>query len=140
MIEAVTSRFIPVKIHIKEQKDLFEHYNAHWTPTQLILDSDGVERHRIEGFLPVEDFLAQLALGLGKLHFQKGNYGQAEEALRKVLSSYPSSGAAAEARYWAGVVAYKKTNDPKNLGAAYEAMQQAYPDSEWTRKASVWGP
>ena len=128
-----------MKIHIKEQKQLFEQFNAHWTPTQLIMDSDGVERHRIEGFLPAEDFLAQLSLGLGKLHFQKGNYAKAEEALRNVLESYPHSGAAAEARYWEGVVAYKKTNDPKNLGMAFKEMQKEFPDSEWTRKASVWG-
>jgi len=138
VIESVTSQFIPVKIHAKEQKELFDKFNVHWTPTQLILDSDGVERHRIEGFLPVEDFLAQLSLGLGKLHFQKGNYDQSERTLRDVVESHPSAACAAEARYWAGAVAYKKTHDAKNLGEAYKELQQSYPDSEWTKKASVW--
>jgi thioredoxin-related protein len=127
-----------VKAHIKEQKDTFTRFNVHWTPTQLVLDSDGVERHRIEGFLPSIDFMAQLELGLGKFYFQKEDYARAEEVLRSDLQNHPKSFAAAEVRYWAGVAAYKKTNDAKNLAAAAQELQKLYPESEWTRKASVW--
>jgi tetratricopeptide (TPR) repeat protein len=162
-----------VKAHIKEQKDTFTRFNVHWTPTQLVLDSDGVERHRIEGFLPSIDFMAQLELGLGKFYFQKEDYARAEEVLRSDLQTsidfmaqlelglgkfyfqkedyaraeevlrsdlqnHPKSFAAAEVRYWAGVAAYKKTNDAKNLAAAAQELQKLYPESEWTRKASVW--
>jgi len=134
----VTTHFIPVKVHIKEQKKVFDRFGALWTPTQIVLDADGEERHRIEGFLPVEDFLAQLELGLGKRQFQHQRFGDAERLFRAVCTGHPKSGGAPEACYWAGVAAYKNTNDPKHLGATGELLKTRYPDSEWARKASVW--
>jgi TolA-binding protein len=127
-----------VKAHIKEQKPVFERFNAQWTPTQIVLDPDGVERHRIEGFLPVDDFLAQLDLGLGKLHFQRREFGKAETILRSVCETFPKSGAGPEACYWAGVAAYKASDDPKHLASTAKALKDGYPESEWARKAAVW--
>jgi outer membrane protein assembly factor BamD (BamD/ComL family) len=125
-------------VHIKEQKPVFQRFNALWTPTQLVLDSDGVERHRMEGFLPVDDFLAQLDLGLGKLAFQGGSYDEAEKRFLSVCESHGKSGAAPEACYWAGVSAYKARNDPAPLKATAQKLIKDYPNSEWARKASVW--
>ena len=129
---------MPVKIHIKEQPKVFQRFGAQWTPTQLILDAEGVERHRMEGFFPVEDFLAQLELGLAKLAFQKLQYQEAEKRFRSMCQTYPTSGAAPEACYWAGVSAYKATNKPELLAEAAKFLKEKHPDSEWTRKATVW--
>ncbi len=129
---------MPVKAHIKEQQQTFQRFNAHWTPTQIVLDPEGVERHRIEGFLPVDDFLGQLELGLGKLHFQHQDYGAAEKRLRSLCENFPKSGAAPEACYWGGVAAYKESNDARHLVSTAKALKETYPDSEWARKASVW--
>ncbi|TMB11454.1 MAG: thioredoxin family protein [Deltaproteobacteria bacterium] len=66
----VSEHFLPARIHVREQKADWDRYSARfgvqWTPTILIVDPSGTERHRIEGFLPVEEFLAQLVLGLGR--------------------------------------------------------------------------
>lgn len=129
---------MPVRIHIKEQKPTFKRYNAQWTPTQIVLDPEGVERHRIEGFLPVDDFLAQLELGLGRLHFQNQNYSEAEKRLRRLCDASPRTGASPEACYWAGVAAYKESDDAAHLASTARILMDRYPDSEWTRKASVW--
>src|SRR5262245_20788716 len=94
---------------------MFERFRAEWTPTQLVLDPDGVERHRIEGFLPLDDFLAQLELGLAKLSFEVKQYGEAEKRFRAVCGEHPGAGVAPEACYWAGVSLYKATHDPKPL-------------------------
>jgi TolA-binding protein len=102
------------------------------------MDSEGVERHRIEGFLPVEDFLAQLELGLARLAFQKLQYSEAEKRFRMVCQTYPKSAAAPEACYWAGVSAYKATNKPEPLAQAAKLLKEKYPESEWARKSSVW--
>ncbi len=138
MSQFISENFLPVKIHIKEQPKVFQRFGAQWTPTQLILDSEGVERHRMEGFFPVEDFLSQLELSLAKLAFQKRQYPEAEKRFRSMCQTYPTSGAAPEACYWAGVSAYKATNKPETLAAAAKLLKEKYPDSEWTRKASVW--
>ena len=129
---------MPAKFHIKEKADVFKRFGAQWTPTILILDPDGTERHRMEGFYPVEDFLAQLELGLGKMAFQAGDYSTAEKHFRTVYEKYPKSGAAAEAAYWAGVSSYKGSNKPEWLGETAKLLKEKYPDSEWNRKASVW--
>jgi outer membrane protein assembly factor BamD (BamD/ComL family) len=129
---------VPAKFHIKERPEVFKRFGAQWTPTILILDPDGTERHRMEGFYPVEDFLAQLELGLGKMAFQTGDYSKAEKHFREVYEKYPKSGAAAEAAYWAGVSSYKGTNKPERLAETAKVLKEKYPDSEWNRKASVW--
>ena len=70
VVEFITERFEPVRVHVREQADEFKRlgakFGAQWTPTILIIDPDGEVRHRIEGFLPVDDYLAQLMLGVGK--------------------------------------------------------------------------
>jgi len=127
-----------VKVHIKEQPDTFKRFNAQWTPTLVLLDADGVERHRVEGFLPADDLLAQLDLGLGKIAFQHSQYGDAEKRFRSVFKNYAATAAAPEACYWAGVSAYKASNDPQHLAATARLLKERYPDSEWSRKSSVW--
>jgi TolA-binding protein len=132
-----------VRVHVRNQKDeykrLSERYNAQWTPTVLILDADGEERHRIEGFLPADDFLSQVALGLAKSAFHRQDYGEAERQYREIVDRFPSSDAAPEALYWAGVSNYKATGDPSALRATTAAFSQRYQDTAWAKKASVWG-
>jgi len=137
---AIANDFIPVKIHIKEQRPTFQRFRAQWTPTQIVLDPEGVERHRVEGFLPVEDFLAQLELGLAKVALGLKRYEEAERRFLAVFEKYPRAGAAPEARYWAGVSAYKAGGGAEPLRATAKALEARFPDSEWTKKASVWGP
>lgn len=117
---------------------MFERFHAQWTPTVIIRDAQGTERHRLEGFLPSDDFLAQLELGLGKLAFQTGHYDEAEKQFKGVYENHSGSGSAAEGAYWAGVSRYKATNDGAVLGETARLLKEKFPDSEWTRKASVW--
>ena len=90
--------------------------------------------------MPVEDFLAQLELGLAKMHFDKLQYNEAEKLFRSIYKNYPTAGASPEAAYWAGVSAYKATKKVESLGETGMLLKELYPDSEWTRKASVWIP
>jgi outer membrane protein assembly factor BamD (BamD/ComL family) len=92
----------------------------------------------MEGFFPVDDFLAQLELGLAKMAFQKQQYQEAEKRFRQACQTYPNSGAAPEACYWAGVSAYKADNKAKHLDETAKLLEEKYPESEWARKSSVW--
>ena len=142
VVKAVESEFIPVRVHVKDNRDEFQRlgakYDAQWTPTVLIVDADGQQRHRIEGFLPADDFLSQLGLGSAKAAFSAGDYQRAERLFEDVLTSHPRTEAAPEAQYWSGVSRYKATNDPSALGATYKKFQERYSDSTWAKKASVW--
>ena len=138
MIRFVEQHFVPLKIHVREQPQLFERFGARWTPTQLILDESGEEHYRIEGFLPKDDLLAKLEMGLGKLAFERQRFDDAQRTFHDVEMQHPASGAAPEALYWEGVAAYKSSNDAARLQDTARHLSQRYPESEWTRRASVW--
>ncbi len=109
-----------------------------WTPTILILDSKGLERHRIEGYLPKDEFRAQLELGLARVAFMNKNWADAERRYAEVLERYPNSKSAPEALYWKGVSHYKGTNDHTVLGTLPGEFQQKYGDSIWAMKSAAW--
>jgi len=135
----LNSNFIPIKIHIKENKEAFGRFGAQWTPTLMVLDPEGKEQYRFEGYLPVEDFLAQLENGLAKSAFTHNQFAEAERLYREIAEKYPKSEVAPAALYWAGVSKYKATNDPAPLKQADRELKERYPESSWTKKASVWG-
>jgi hypothetical protein len=138
----VESDFVPVRIHVREQAGEFqrlgERYGAQWTPTTLVVDPDGTERHRVEGFLPADDLLAQLELGLGKVAFKRGDWKTAERRFRAVADGHPENEIAPEAVYWAGVSKYKASDDAAALAATSRRLDERYAGSTWAKKASVW--
>jgi hypothetical protein len=142
VVDFVTRHFVPVRVHVKHNAEAFarlgERFNAQWTPTILIVDSSGAERHRIEGFLPVDDFLSQLSLGLAKAAFARKDHASAERLYREVADRFPATEAAPEAQYWAGVSRYRATNDAAALKETAQAFDKRYQDSTWAKKASVW--
>lgn len=138
----VLENFVPARVHVRDQADQFrelgKRFGAQWTPTILVLDASGTEHHRIEGFLPPDDFLAELELGLGRMQFDSGDFEQAQKSFRAILEDYPESDAAAAALYWAGVSKYKASNDASALEETARAFQRRYRDTTWAKKASVW--
>ena len=138
----VASEFLPIRVHVRDADGLYarvsERLNVHWTPTVLITDEDAVERHRIEGFLPPDDFLAHLKLGLARSALQRGAFEDAERRFREVVAEHPQAEPAPEALYWAGVARYKGTNDANALAETALAFSTRYTDSSWAKKASVW--
>jgi TolA-binding protein len=140
----VNEQFVPARVHVKEQPDDFarlgDRFNAHWTPTTLLLEADGTERHRIEGFLPTEDFLAQLMLGVAKAAFARQEWDRAEQLFRDVVEKFANASAAPEAQYWAGVSHYKASQDPAALRDTALEFTRRYADSEWATRSSIWLP
>ena len=142
VVEFIERNFIPIRVHAREQRETFkqlgERYSAQWTPTILVLDTNGEERHRIEGFLPAEEFLPQLMLGLAQAAFAAGKFEEAEKRFNEIVEQHPDSDAAPEALYWKGVSRYKATGDASALGATASAFSLRYRDTPWAKKASVW--
>jgi len=104
----------------------------------LIFDSSGVERWRLEGYLPNAEFRAQLELGLARAAFMNKKFVDAEARYSQIVERYPESAAAPEAQYWTGVAHYKATNDHTALGQTAVRFKTRYPDSIWARKALPW--
>lgn len=129
---------MPVEAHIKEHPAYFHRFDVLWTPAVLILDSDGKERVRLEGYLPREEFRAQLELALARISFMHKNWADAEKRYAEVLERHPNTKAAPEALYWKGVSHYKASNDHTILGELPKLLQEKYPDSTWTLKTAAW--
>jgi TolA-binding protein len=102
------------------------------------MDSDGVERQRLEGYLSKEEFRAWLELGLARVAFMNKKWADAEQRYAQVAEHYPDTKVAPEAVYWRGVSRYKSTNDHTVLGEVADQFKQKYQDSVWAEKASVW--
>ena len=129
---------MPLEAHIKEHPTNFHRFDALWTPSVIILDPNGKERFRIEGYLPKDEFRAHLELALARVAFMSKKWKDAEQRYTEVLEHYPESKAAPEALYWKGVSHYKATNDHTVLGELPGQFEEKYPDSEWALKTAAW--
>ena len=134
----VSDRFIPVRQHVKTHPEAMERFGAQWTPTIMVLDPDGKERHRVEGFLEADALLAQLKLGLAQVALAGKQFDEAEKLFEEVVSMGDAD-TAPEAAYWAGVTRYKRSGDPSDLGATHKRLSSEYAGSTWAKKASIWG-
>ena len=129
---------MPLEAHIKENPAYFHRFDALWTPTVMILDPNGKERYRIEGYLPTDEFRPQLELGLARVAFMSKDWAEAERRYTSVLERYPDSKSAPEALYWKGVSHYKATNDHTVLGELPAQFQEKYPESVEALKTIAW--
>ena len=100
-----------MRIHVAERLQDFVRFNAVWTPTILIAEGDGTERHRFVGFYALEEFTAQLALSLAKAAFGRRRFEEALQEFERLAADFPNTDAAPEAVYWAAASAYKSTGD-----------------------------
>lgn len=129
---------MPLEAHIKEHPAYFHRFDSLWTPTVLILDPNGKERFRIEGYLPKDEFRAHLELGLARVAFMSKDWAEAERRYAEVLERYPDSKAAPDALYWKGVSRYKATNDHNVLSELRGQFLEKYPDSIGALKTAAW--
>jgi hypothetical protein len=133
-------QFIPLRSLCIWEKPtgLMERFGIKWTPTFLVLDTEGKEHHRFLGYVPSDDLLAHLGLGMGKILFDTDRMEEAIAQLQTVVQRHPDAGATPEAVFLLGVAGYKHTHDAKELRKAYETLKARYPQSEWARRADPY--
>jgi len=138
VVKFIEDNFVPLEAHIKEHPAYFKRFSAVWTPTVLVLDPDGHECWRIEGYLPKDEFQAQLLMGLARVDVMQKRWADAEKLYAQVVDRFPTTTTAAEALYWRDVSVYNRTHDHMPLQGVAKELRQRYPDSVWAKKASVW--
>ena len=129
---------MPVEAHVKEHPAWFKRFEAVWTPTVLLFDSEGRERVRLEGFLEKADFDAWLRCGLGRLAVMRKKWAEAERWYDEVATRFGDSHYGGEATYWRGVARYSATHDHGLLPALAAELQQRYPGTVWASKSIPW--
>jgi hypothetical protein len=102
------------------------------------MDSKGVERYRIEGYLPKEWFRARLEMGLARVVFMHKKFADAQKLYEGIVDRYSNLAVAAEALYWRAVSRYKATNDHTVLGEVAPELAEKFPGNEWQLKSLPW--
>lgn len=136
VINFVVEKFVPLRVPF--DSELAEKFNITWTPTIIVLDFYGREHYRSVGFLPPEEFIPALLLGMAKLDFDANEQNDAVLHLDSLVNRYPKSMAAPEAVYLRGVSRYKGSHDGGALKEAYEKLRAEYPESEWAKRAQPY--
>ncbi len=125
---------VPIRI-LYDAVPMSQDFNVKWTPTLVVLDVGGKEHYRTLGFIPPEDLVASLLLGMGKACFDLDEWDQAIENFERIIKDYSKSYYAPEAVYLRGVSRYKATEQGEHLKQIYETLRTEYPQSVWTSRA-----
>ena len=105
---------------------------------ELSNDSKGAERHRIEGYLPKDEFEAQLRMALARIAFKEKKWAAAEQIYNEVLEKYPQTSSAPEALYWRVATQFQATHNHAAFEPAAKELQKRRPQSVWAMKALPW--
>lgn len=136
--EAIVSHAIPIQIDNADPKNnQFLHTIHHiWTPDVRILNNDGYELYRWDGFLPPAEFTARLLTAFGLAYLRLKRFDKAEACYLDVLRRFSTSYAAPEAQYYLGVTRYRRDPDSDELLTQWANLRSRYPTSEYRVKQS----
>jgi hypothetical protein len=130
----IMKNVVPFRVSF-DAEPLAKDFNIKWTPTLITVDANGKEHHRTVGFLPPEELIPSLLLGIGKTHFELDAFAEAIATFDKTISDYPKSDSAPEAMFFKGVCGYKSTHTAGPLKEAYEKLNAQYPQNMWAKRA-----
>jgi hypothetical protein len=136
VINFISDNLVPLRV--PSDGPTAANFKVKWTPTLVILDAEGIEHYRSVGFLPADEFIPWLLLGMATVHFELDRFPEAVQIFDRLLSDFPQSLSAPEAIFFKGVTGYKSTHEAKPLKQAHEKLQAQFPSSEWTKKASPY--
>src|SRR5262245_4045745 len=132
----IEKHFAPVRIVVRENRELANNHLVSWTPNVAIADDRGRVHYRIEGYLPPVEFLARLSLGAGKFDLNFAKLAEAAVRFEEVARRHAKTEAGAEALYWLGVARFKKSHNGAELKSSWDQLARDYPDSEWAVKTT----
>jgi len=134
VIDLIEENVVPVRLS-DDVAPWADKYKVTWMPTLITVNGEGKEHHRAVGFLPPEELIPSVLLGVGKVHFDADRIDKALQYFDQIVEKYPRSESTAEAIYLKGICQYKSTHNAKPLKMAYERLQADYPASIWTKRA-----
>jgi Tetratricopeptide repeat len=136
--QAIVAHAIPVQIdNSKSENNLFLHSIHHiWTPDVRIVNTDGYELYRWDGFLPPPEFIARLQCAFGMAFLRLKRFDDAERCYTDVLRRFSTTYAAPEALYYLGVTRYRRDPDGDEMLNQWANLRSRYPMSEYRVKQS----
>lgn len=139
VVKTVNDSYIALQINTKEAeaKPLVERFRQVWTPDLRILDADGFEFYRWNGYLPPFEFLPQMLAAEAQAYLRQKRVKKAAELYDKIIERFPTSRIAPEAAYYAAVANYRASENPKELEKGWKKLRNLYPMSDWRLKQTM---
>ena len=136
--DTINEDFVPVQVNTQDGTGaaIVECYRQAWTPDLRVLDSDGFELYRWNGYLPPFEFLPQLLVGLGQAYLRKHDEPRAATTFERVIREFPTSAAAPEAEYYYAVATYKHSHEHSDLVDNWDRLRRDHPESTWRVRQS----
>lgn len=134
----INQHVVPLQINTQQEagKPVIERYRQTWTPDIRILDADGFEYYRWNGYLPPFEFLPQLLVAEAQAYLRLNQLQQAAALYAEVLGRFPTSAVAPETQYYLAVAQYKQSHEGADLRSGWQQLQRRYPESSWRLKQS----
>jgi hypothetical protein len=136
----ISELFEPVQVNTQDGSantaETVRRFRQVWTPDLRIIDSEGVELYRWNGYLPPAEFLPQLLAGRAEALLRSDRGEEAADEFARVLRAYPTSFVAAEVAYFTAVSRYRLSHEPADLLEKWAHLQSRYPESRWRTKQS----
>lgn len=134
--------FVPLLYNARQPDRNFESLNGKsiyaFSPVLIIKSPDGTELHRVTGYLPPDDMLIYLNLGLALDALYRRSWPDAYELLDQAAATYPNAKNIPEALWWRGVAAYRKSGgDLGALADAWSVLRNDFPLSVWADRADI---
>ncbi len=136
--EAIVQYTVPLQIDNTkpENAQLLARVHHIWTPDVRILNDEGDELYRWDGYLPPAEFVARLLCAVAMAHLREKRFNRAEALYVEVLRSYSTTYAAPEAQYYLGVSRYRRDPESDELLTQWANLRSRYPESEYRVKQS----
>ena len=125
---------MPVRVDVLKERELSKRWRIPWTPTFVFVDGSGLEHHRFIGYLPPDEFLAQVHLAGAREAFGSGRHEEALKRYGALVERFPESDAAPESLYWTGVCEFKLTKDVGRIAEKNREVLKRYPNHIWAKK------
>jgi len=134
--DAINANCIPVQYDntAPASEAVVTRFHHVWTPDLRVLDADGAELYRWNGYLPPAEFAAQLLTAVAHARLRLHQYDEAAALFRDALRRFPTALCAPEACYFLAVTNYRKSGEGSDLLHGWHELEKTYPTSEWTVK------
>lgn len=135
VISAVNERFIPVSLHLFQDRAIVRDWGLFWTPTILFADRTGKIRYESINYVPADVMLDILDIGEARVAMRWKEMDTAIARLQDVEARHPNGAVTAEAIYWRGMAEYfRDGSQPATAKRVWAEITERFPDSIWAAR------
>lgn len=135
VIAVLNERFIPLSLHLFNDRAITREWGIFWTPTVLFADRSGKVRYTSINYVPAGTMLDILDIGEAMVHMRWKEHGRSIALLRAVERRHPDGPMTAEALYWRGIAEYfRDGNVPASAKRVWAEITRRFPDSIWAER------